>query len=686
MEGEENEVKVKAKKPGKKKGGSRRSIKQQLILIMAALVAVPLAIAIIFSVVNTRSEGIESAEEINAVQAHLIETSIKDILDQNVQVMQTFAAAPSTIEFIEGGGSDEELKAEIYDQMLDIDANLADGNATIITDPDGQQILRTVGDTVNVADREYFKKAMEGTVYVSDIEVSKATGNRITTFAVPVFNEDESKVVGIVQRNYNLSDFHDLIASEITEEKQEIVMVDRTGSVIAHSGHEIDPNAPEDQSMNPFYTDSRGETASGSYESNWQGETWMISWVKEAQTGWVVASCRVQSVALKHVTTMTFVMILIGVIFLVVGIIVAFWQADSFIKPVQVLNSSLAELAEGNFVEIDKYTNRNDEFGEMINETNTVIDKIKSVVTDLKEVMSRLGESSQSLAETSGQISQTADDVSEAVQEIAKGATEQADTIQKATENITTLSDAIQNVANNAEGLASTATSMNDSSTSSAEALRELSSNMDSMNHAMNEISEGMNATNAAVQGVNERVDGITSIASQTNLLALNASIEAARAGEAGRGFAVVAEEIGKLATESAQTAEEIRAEMAKLLTQSQNAIKMTSEVSDISGNVNTVLTDTVDKINELIDGVGTTVDGVTTISGLSQESAASKTIIVDAMDSLSAISEENAASTQQTSASMQELNATVNVLSQSASDLNDLAKKLEEDLDFFKL
>ena len=195
-----------------------------------------------------------------------------------------------------------------------------------------------------------------------------------------------------------------------------------------------------------------------------------------------------------------------------------------------------------------------------------------------------------------------------------------------------------------------------------------------------------MNATNAAVQGVNEKVDGITSIASQTNLLALNASIEAARAGEAGRGFAVVAEEIGKLATESAQTAEEIRGEMSKLLLQSKNAIAKTEEVTVITGNVNNVLVNTVGRINELIDGVGTTVDGVTTISGLSQESAASKTIIVDAMDSLSAISEENAASTEETSASMQELNATVNVLSQSASDLNDLAKKLESDLEFFKI
>ena len=43
----------------------------------------------------------------------------------------------------------------------------------------------------------------------------------------------------------------------------------------------------------------------------------------------------------------------------------------------------------------------------------------------------------------------------------------------------------------------------------------------------------------------------ITKVSDQTNLLALNASIEAGRAGEHGRGFAVVATEVRKLAEES---------------------------------------------------------------------------------------------------------------------------------------
>ena len=125
---------------------------------------------------------------------------------------------------------------------------------------------------------------------------------------------------------------------------------------------------------------------------------------------------------------------------------------------------------------------------------------------------------------------------------------------------------------------------------------------------------------------------------------------------------------------------------MINLLEQSQNASGKTEEVAVIGKDVSQVLANTVSQINNLIKGVNSTADGVTTISGLAEECDASKTFIVDAMSTLSAISEENAASTEETSASMQELNATINILAESSRNLDEVARQLNDDLSFFKL
>jgi methyl-accepting chemotaxis protein len=195
-----------------------------------------------------------------------------------------------------------------------------------------------------------------------------------------------------------------------------------------------------------------------------------------------------------------------------------------------------------------------------------------------------------------------------------------------------------------------------------------------------------MESTNADVQSVNKKVEGITNIASQTNLLALNASIEAARAGEAGKGFAVVAEEIGKLATDSANITKQIQVDMNNLLNQSTSAKIKTDEVSNISKSVSEVLADTIKQINGLIGNVSETVKGVKEISSLAGKCDSSKNVIVDAMSSLSAISEENAASTEETSAAMIELGSAVNSLTSSANELKEVSDTLQKELKFFEI
>ena len=82
-----------------------------------------------------------------------------------------------------------------------------------------------------------------------------------------------------------------------------------------------------------------------------------------------------------------------------------------------------------------------------------------------------------------------------------------------------------------------------------------------------------------AVKEIYRLTDEIINITEETNLLALNASIEAARAGDAGRGFAVVAEEIGKLAVNSGQAAEQIQRVSAEVV-QAVEAVNIAVEES----------------------------------------------------------------------------------------------------------
>ena len=377
--------------------------------------------------------------------------------------------------------------------------------------------------------------------------------------------------------------------------------------------------------------------------------------------------------------------LIISVVLIAIFVGTGLYFAKKVTDPIKIISEDIKSLSEGN-LNIGSAAKSN------IRETNTLIDSMKNLSASLKEIVTNIKGASNTvtsqaseLSMTTKQISDASDTVSNAVRDIANGATDQANTIQNASTNLASLSDAIKTVADNAEQLTAMAADMDNAATTSATALQNLHENMQEISKAIAQIADIMQETNYAVDRVNEKVEGINSIASQTNLLSLNASIEAARAGEAGRGFSVVAEEIGKLATDSATMSAEIKEEMNNLLGHSKSATAKTTEMSKLGTEVMTIVDDTTNMVNNLINNVSATVDGVNNISALTEECNASKDIIVDAMTSLSAISEENAASTEETGATMQELNATVNGIATSAGFLNSIAEQLKNDLGFFQ-
>ena len=168
--------------------------------------------------------------------------------------------------------------------------------------------------------------------------------------------------------------------------------------------------------------------------------------------------------------------------------------------------------------------------------------------------------------------------------------------------------------------------------------------------------------------------------------MALNASIEAARAGEAGKGFAFVADEIGKLADQSNTSAEQIRQTIDNLLEESEKSVEVMESVNVLVAEQQEKLNQTREKFVKVSKGITTSKDDMAAIKSHTESYFAARKKVADLIQSLSAISEENAASTQQTTASMEELNATMNLLAEASKNLTDLSRQLEEEIGFFQI
>ena len=371
-----------------------------------------------------------------------------------------------------------------------------------------------------------------------------------------------------------------------------------------------------------------------------------------------------------------------------VGLIISVLIAQGIVRSIKTSVTDLNKVAEGklNFAVSEKMVTRGDEVGNIARSINSLLHEFIEIVNNLHGSSNTLTDFSENIRENFMAINGSISEINNAVEEVATSATTQANATQDVAEQMNEMGHAVEKSSENIGTLKQITGEMETTNQEVSETLDSLVSISNSTRESIEIVQRQTNDTNQSAMEIQSVVNFISSIADQTNLLSLNASIEAARAGEQGRGFAIVADEVRQLAEQSRQSADQIEGIVRKLIENSNNSVDAMNVVMEDIHIQHDKLNQTKDVFENLrseISDVTSAVDGIANeIDSIDQ----AKNKVFDDLGDLAAISEENAASAEETSATMAHLSELVNECNNAVGELGEISNSLEGNVKKFTL
>ncbi len=379
----------------------------------------------------------------------------------------------------------------------------------------------------------------------------------------------------------------------------------------------------------------------------------------------------------------------VAILMLVLGVVGATLYSISLTRPIRRINDQLKEVSELNFAEnanMVQLTKRKDEIGSMAQSVQHLSMELMQVIQEIQRFTRTLNKHVSDMTEISSMTKENSDAVVNAIDEFAQGAQEQAGDAQESVYSLEALNEHIDTSNQLAEEVMAFSEKVKSQQevgeTSVTELVQEFTNTLD----VIKKLNSDIDNLNEHSNNINEIIVVIEGIAGQTNLLALNASIEAARAGEAGKGFAVVASEIRSLAEQTTQSTKEIN-DIIRLVTESVDASKANMDYS------NTSIQQAFEKMQDVRETFNET-SNLTRQSGAKMKDVKtsftsinqSKEMALHAIQSISAVTEENAAASEEINASMTTQKEIIGELDAIAKEVSDNTRLLNELMERFKL
>ncbi|MBB1273234.1 methyl-accepting chemotaxis protein [Psychromonas sp. SR45-3] len=275
-----------------------------------------------------------------------------------------------------------------------------------------------------------------------------------------------------------------------------------------------------------------------------------------------------------------------------------------------------------------------------------------------------------SIVASSKELSERAISVTAGSLQALNAADKQVVQTNHAKDDLDLMSYSIHNVVDTVKQTESNSQATVELSKRGREAVQNVATEIEKISSTVKATVTQVNVLQERAREIGEIINVIRGISDQTNLLALNAAIEAARAGETGRGFAVVADEVRQLALRTGEATGEIETminqvqgdtqasvtAMETTVPQVEKGLTLTHQANELLNDIQRQADDSLVKVLEV---VGATNEQVATIDNVAK-----------GMEEITLMSRETS----------ETLKSNVN----QAELLENLAKRLKKDTDYF--
>ncbi len=390
----------------------------------------------------------------------------------------------------------------------------------------------------------------------------------------------------------------------------------------------------------------------------------------------------------KEFSTMLLIYGVAAVIMLIGALVISTWGGLRITRGIKMVEGNLRQASAGDlsFSVNPILLRRADEIGEMARSLENVRQSLASMLGSVMHTGETLNQSSEKFSEKFNYITESIMNTNKAIEDLALGATNQANETETVNDKITELGNVVEVEKNDVNKLEETVSAMTKHTAGASESIQELDRITKVTIDTIHMVSEQTNKNNDAAANINKAVEIIKGLAAQTNLLSLNASIEAARVGEAGKGFAVVAEEIRNLSEESSGNAKEIEGIVKELTDNVEISVSKMQEVTNNVQKQQKCLKETRAAFESLKREVAMVEEVTKEIGGQTEILNSLKKIVTDSANSLASVVEQNAASTQETSASMMLLSQTIDECTEDTQGLVELSRRQNDQASKFQL